>query len=325
MNFQNISPLKAERRDLVLHGNIFGAALLAGLVVSTLFSAIMQLVIAAVTGENILYASQMLLDSPILLYCLNTAVCFLTFVVCFAAAAKILKRNVGEIGGFNLPDNAKRAVVCIGFSFFMVFVGSFLTNLFSIGVSFVGLQPIQPEYGSIENTPFGVIFTVLTLAAAPALVEEFAFRGVLIGALRKFGDLTAVVVSSVLCSLMHGNFIQIPYTLAMGFGLAVTRILTGSIWPCVFVHFTNNLIASLGEIIPETPFLIISLAYILLSIIFGSIALAYMKKRGAFLLIRDVPSTMKPSSRICRIIFSPVMIIAAAIFLIEALTMFAPV
>jgi membrane protease YdiL (CAAX protease family) len=87
--------------------------------------------------------------------------------------------------------------------------------------------------------------SILCLAAAPALAEEIAFRGALLGALRPFASpgLT-VVVSAAAFGAIHiwpGGY-RVPFAFALGLALGALRVRTGSIVPAVVAHGVVNTI-----------------------------------------------------------------------------------
>jgi len=55
----------------------------------------------------------------------------------------------------------------------------------------------------------------------------------------------AIVVSSVLFALMHGNILQIPFALIVGMTCGYLVVRTGRIWPAMMLHFLNNFMSSL--------------------------------------------------------------------------------
>lgn len=88
-----------------------------------------------------------------------------------------------------------------------------------------------------------MIIYVIAISVLPAICEEMLFRGVVMRGLEQFGGITAVIVSSLAFSLMHGNFSQLLLQFIGGVAIAsavsVTRnYLVGSV-----MHFTNNLFA----------------------------------------------------------------------------------
>lgn len=113
---------------------------------------------------------------------------------------------------------------------------SFANSLF--GIQF---ETTAPEYGT---GTWSFLLMLLCVGILPALLEEFAIRGVILGALRKkFSDTSAIVISSVLFGILHGNLQQIPFATLLGLLLAYTTIYTGSLLPAILIHAVNNTIS----------------------------------------------------------------------------------
>ena len=87
---------------------------------------------------------------------------------------------------------------------------------------------------------------ILCLAVVPAVCEEFAFRGLILTGLKvRFGAARAILVSGVIFGLFHfiselGLWQRLIGTTALGFALGWVRVRTGSLWPGVALHATNN-------------------------------------------------------------------------------------
>ena len=125
--------------------------------------------------------------------------------------------------------------------------GSLLTNLFASWAAQAGFG-FESYYQALEgeetpDTALGIALLVLHSAVAPALVEEFAFRGVLLQPLRKYGDWFAILTTAVLFGLMHGNMTQMPFAVVAGIGLGYCATVTGSLWVSILIHFLNNFIS----------------------------------------------------------------------------------
>jgi len=92
-----------------------------------------------------------------------------------------------------------------------------------------------------------LLFALLSLAAGVG--EEMAFRAFAIPALALVtGSVTsAVLLSSVAFGLLHGyqGWIGILRTGLMGCTLAVTFVVTGSIWPAVLAHAALDIVSGL--------------------------------------------------------------------------------
>ena len=77
----------------------------------------------------------------------------------------------------------------------------------------------------------------------PAVFEEFAFRGVLMQSFRRFGDGFALLVSSILFSLVHISPISMPHSFIMGLVIGYFVLFTGSLHTGMIIHFVYNLLA----------------------------------------------------------------------------------
>ena len=128
-------------------------------------------------------------------------------------------------------------------------------TLLLTAVIFVAIQPLTALVYGITNMLFpslldmvkqdiygGNLFVNLVgIALIPGFFEEFMVRGTLVGSYRRTGRLrAAILLSALIFGLMHGNATQFFYAAVAGIVLAFLYILSGSIWPGVFLHFLNN-------------------------------------------------------------------------------------
>ena len=125
-----------------------------------------------------------------------------------------------------------------------------LTNIINAYVltffSDIGLSvPEAPQ--TMVNTPTSLALNLFTMAVLPALLEEMVYRGYVLRTLRPYGNWFAVIVSSILFSLMHGNLRQIPFAFIVGLVLGLLYVVTDNIWVPIAVHFTNNAVSVLME------------------------------------------------------------------------------
>lgn len=131
--------------------------------------------------------------------------------------------------------------------------------LFFFGVAFCAFSNIASSYATaifeafgidysvgdyeLPQGVFGFMLTFLSTAVVPALVEEFACRGLVLGTLRKYGDGFAVVSSSIVFAIIHGNFEQMPFAFMVGLFLGYSVVKTNSLRVAIAVHFFNNFIS----------------------------------------------------------------------------------
>lgn len=122
----------------------------------------------------------------------------------------------------------------------LIFFGN-LTNVF---IAFLEICGYSSILGSLEIPNFGIYLVyVLTACIAPAVCEEFLFRGVIASGLKEKGFKVALFASAVIFTLMHGNPEQTVHQFIIGYVIGYAFLKTGNIWIGVIVHFVNNFTA----------------------------------------------------------------------------------
>lgn len=104
-----------------------------------------------------------------------------------------------------------------------------------------------PSWDRWEN----VVLSIITMCILPAIGEELLFRGAVLGAMRRFGDKKAIVISAVVFALYHFNLAQTWYQLFYGAFLAFIVVKTDNLLYAVALHFCNNLFVQLLALIPS--------------------------------------------------------------------------
>lgn len=135
-------------------------------------------------------------------------------------------------------------VSLFGIQYFIQSVNDFLSL---IGIPMDGGVTINP-------TDFGTfILAIFLLAVLPAISEELLFRGIVFNGLRsRISDWGAVVLSSLMFALMHGNLLQLVYPFILGMVMAWIVMRTGSIVASMIIHFTNNFLVVVFAYIENT-------------------------------------------------------------------------
>jgi membrane protease YdiL (CAAX protease family) len=126
------------------------------------------------------------------------------------------------------------------------FVGGYLTQWLAGDHS---ISQAITELG--EGTPWAMrVVLLLFVVTAGPLVEELLFRGLLLGGLlRHMGPLAAGAISATAFACvhipdMHGALYAMPNLALLGGVCAWLRLRSGSLWPAVFAHGINNLLAA---------------------------------------------------------------------------------
>ncbi len=193
-------------------------------------------------------------------------------------------------------------------------VASYATNALQIALETIGIGITMPEYEIPETLP-GLILYFITLTVAPAFIEEMIFRGIVMQSLRRFGDIFALVASALIFGIFHLNLIQMPYAFLLGLCIGYFVMRTGSLWVGVILHFINNSVAVIFELmyphISEEAYIIANLAYNLVCIILAVIALilVLMKYKDMF-RFEKAPGVLSPGKKVLYFITSPALIFA---------------
>jgi membrane protease YdiL (CAAX protease family) len=160
------------------------------------------------------------------------------FIVC-ARAVDVNKRKVFSCEKVSGSMTAIYGIVALGAGLF----ASMVVNLIARLLKPVGLELAMPSISIPWGSPVGVVIMVLAVVVAAPLTEEFICRGVLLNVFRRFGDVFAVVASSLVWALLHGNFVQGVPVFAMGLFLGALALRANSIIPTVILHGINNMLA----------------------------------------------------------------------------------
>lgn len=124
---------------------------------------------------------------------------------------------------------------------FIIFVTlpleNFIYNIF--GESESGIEP--------ACTVAEFIVQIFSVCLIPALAEEFLCRGVIMRLLKPYGIVVMVMFSALAFAMLHFSMTSFIVIFMIGVLLAAVKMMTGSIWACVLVHFSNNLAALIQE------------------------------------------------------------------------------
>lgn len=96
-----------------------------------------------------------------------------------------------------------------------------------------------------EITPTSLLRDIGESALIPSVLEEIMFRALPMLLIFPCSKKRCLVISSLYFALAHASVFSFPYAFAAGLSLAYAAICTGSIIPCIIIHFVNNLFSVL--------------------------------------------------------------------------------
>lgn len=228
-----------ERKKIKKTALTIGGTLLIMSAVSFFLSVALGLVLSflGISGINV-YS---ILNDPAVNKVFQILVSSFIFTVPFIVIFKCAGFNISELVPVRRPKKSKiLPLFLFGVSFcaFANIAVSFLGNIFSsMGINY------EVDFGENPQGLFGFLLSLIATAIVPPLVEEFACRGLILGSLRKFGNGFAIITSSILFGIMHGNFQQMPFAFLVGLVLAYITVKSNTLWIAIAVHAFNNFIS----------------------------------------------------------------------------------
>lgn len=95
-------------------------------------------------------------------------------------------------------------------------IANVATSVIADNFSLFGIENTSSGLTIGDSSVLSIVLNIISTAIVPAFAEEFAFRGIVMGSLRKFSDTTAVIGSAILFGAMHQNISQIPFAFILG-------------------------------------------------------------------------------------------------------------
>ncbi len=255
---------------------------------------------------------------------LQIAFSIFVFTVPFTLLFKVFSFRISDLISFSVPKG--RDIIpyfLIGISFCTIsnLTVSYLSGIFEG----FGIKYETPDI-ALPQGIFGFILTFIATSIVPGLVEEFACRGLMLGALKKYGSGFAIITTAIVFGVLHGNFQQMPFAFMVGLVLGFITVKTGSIWISVFVHAFNNAISVVNQYLlvsfSETTQIVVLSLFFVLTLILGLVAVCILcaRKEAYVLDKQDVSST---TGKLYLWFFtSPTIIIFIILNLIESLAYF---
>lgn len=307
-----VEPLwKREKRLIRGAGNGIGAAALGYVAFSLLagvaFGVLIQIFFPLANIHGLLYVTETTE------WIFTLVIYILSLMIPFGIYALCIKIPLGVAVPFrkSKPDLTIGGVL-IGLGFSVV--ASYATSYLQLGLESVGIGITMPEYEIPETAP-GLILYFIALSVAPAFIEEIIFRGIVMQSLRRFGDIFALVASSLIFGIFHLNLIQMPYAFILGLCIGYFVMRTGSLWVGVLIHFINNGVAVVFELaypyIGDEMYYLANTVYNLACVVLAVLALIVILSRYRDMFRFEPGRSVLPSGkRTLSFITAPVLVIA---------------
>lgn len=115
-------------------------------------------------------------------------------------------------------------------------------------VELLGLPHVRYT-DALTESGYGTPTAIVVICVLPAVFEELAFRGVVMSAFRRYmGPWGAILLSATAFTVVHLSPLGVGYLFLIGTALGFLRHKTGSLYPCMLLHFCHNLLVILSEL-----------------------------------------------------------------------------
>ena len=261
------------KKDLRKSVNSIGVLMILLFAAQLVFSVAGYLALDAMGIEDMLTSgspTELLLDGAL------SALIFFAIAMLYCLFKKLSPAVLFPFRRMKAGRLAMMVTIGVAFSLMSNFAADLVTQVFA-------LFDVTNSGGEIlkEGSLPSVFLYYLVVSVLPALTEEFAFRGVVMGSLRRYSDGFALIVSSALFALMHGNFVQMPFTFCCGLVFGYIAIKCDSLLPAILIHFFNNALAVTSSVLTSykiVPDTMVNLGYGVIFVITGVLAFFFIRK-----------------------------------------------
>ncbi|MBO5852393.1 MAG: CPBP family intramembrane metalloprotease [Clostridia bacterium] len=320
IEFASQEEIERQKKDIRKTSNLIGAAFIVLWLLPNTLNGIISTV-TKLFGASLALSN--LFSDPAFIMVLQTVYSVLMFTLPFIMLPLGIGKRIGELAIIKRPKKKLLTpflFIGIGASAFANVLTNNVVGFFeTFGIHFQSPDIVYPQ------GIFGFLLSFLAIAVTPALVEEFATRGMVMGAAREHGEAFGLTVSAFFFSLMHGNLVQIPFAFVMGLIIGFAVIKTGSLVTGIAIHFANNAIAvSMTYLLELTESVIlegiISMAYLAVCIVllFVGISLA-QKRQEKVWSIKESEGVLVFGEKLKLFLLSPTVIISIGITIIECI------
>ena len=139
-----------------------------------------------------------------------------------------------------------QAIVFFTICIILTYVSTTIFNRFGLEGKLISGIGFSFEQANLE---YG-LYVFMLIVVSPIL-EEYAFRGVLLNSLSRYGKVFALFASSLIFALAHSNFAEMLPAFAMGISLGKTSLRYKSIQPTIVIHILFNAFIYLLCVIPS--------------------------------------------------------------------------
>ena len=156
-------------------------------------------------------------------------------IIVYAFSKKLTTDLALQIQHVGFIKICKYTVIGMGLSIIMGIIVQIINEILAV----FGWNMSTPDFSLQTDYNYNLILLISTCIIAP-IFEELLFRGLILQTLRRHGNVFAIIVTSLLFALMHGNMPQAVPVFFLSVVICFAVIKTGSLWTGIAIHFLNN-------------------------------------------------------------------------------------
>lgn len=190
-----------------------------------------------------------ILKDEILYYGIYFITLFFGTVIPFSIMRRFSKIKIKRITrsiSASFVDLFVQTIVFFTICVALTFVSTTIANYIGFEGKLISSIGFNYDSSNLSNH----LYVFLLIVVSPIL-EEYAFRGVLLNSLSRYGKRFALVASSLIFALAHSNFAEMLPAFAMGISLGKTSLRYKSIQPSIVIHILFNAFIYLLCVIPS--------------------------------------------------------------------------
>lgn len=149
--------------------------------------------------------------------------------------ARVKFRRIFRAANVSFSDMFVQTIVLFALCIATTYISSTIVTNFGLQGRLISSIGFNYEDKNLANS----LYLFMLIAVSPIL-EEYAFRGVLLTTLGRYGRKFALIASSIMFALAHNNFAEMIPALAMGYILGKISLRYRSIQPTIIIHMLFN-------------------------------------------------------------------------------------
>lgn len=243
-----IFPSPEEKKALKKRYNIAGLAIVADLVIFQVISRLFLLAVGLLTGADgsildiIASGQEKVISNDYTSVLFSIGFPILAEITAIVIGIRMLNIDIkSRIGrnGYNLAEIAGGTTLGFFLQTAAVVVIMIIFLLFKGGTEEVTENVITQK----ESLGANIVMYFYVCIFGPIL-EELLFRGVVLEAVRPYNERFAIVFSSLIFGIMHGNISQAVNGFLIGLVLGALYVRSGSLVPSTVMHMLMNSVTS---------------------------------------------------------------------------------